>query len=68
MFCNAGVRPGGQGHFVSAKGHKAIDAPSGLIGLGKCMSWMRAGQLAALRQGPPIFLSVRLGGLMAGVT
>ncbi len=31
MFCVAGFRPGRRGPFVSAKGPKTIDAPSGLI-------------------------------------
>ena len=33
MFCVAGFRPGRRGPFVSAKGPKTIDAPSGLIGV-----------------------------------
>jgi len=33
FFCVAGFRPGGRGPFVSAKGPKTIDAPSGLIRL-----------------------------------
>ena len=41
MFCGAGFRPGRRGPFVSAKGPKTIDAPSGLMGedgrkLGEC--------------------------------
>jgi len=32
MFCIAGFRPGRRGPFVSAKGPKTIDAPSGLLG------------------------------------
>ena len=32
IFCVAGFRPGRRGPFVSAKGPKTIDAPSGLIG------------------------------------
>ncbi len=31
IFCVAGFRPGWRGPFVSAKGPKTIDAPSGLI-------------------------------------
>ena len=31
IFCGAGFRPGSRGPFVSAKGPKTIDAPSGLI-------------------------------------
>jgi hypothetical protein len=30
-FCDAGFRPGWRGPFVSAKGPKTSDAPSGLI-------------------------------------
>ena len=32
MFCVAGFRPGRRGPFVSAKGPKTMDAPSGLMG------------------------------------
>jgi len=55
IFCDAGFRPGSRDPFVSAKGPKTIDAPSGLIRLVGRRPWMRAGQLAALKQGPPIY-------------
>jgi len=32
IFCEAGFRPGRRGPFVSAKGPKTTDAPSGLMG------------------------------------
>ena len=34
-FCVAGFRPGSRGPFVSAKGPKTNDAPSGLIRMGR---------------------------------
>ena len=34
IFCDTGFRPGSRDPFVSAKGPKTIDAPSGLIKLG----------------------------------
>ena len=67
MFCDAGFRLGGRGPLLSGKGHKAIDAPSGFIGLGGRRPWMRADQLAVLRQGPPVDESVRPWGRTAGV-
>ncbi|WP_443147688.1 hypothetical protein [Nitrospira sp.] len=35
VFCVAGFRPGWRGPFVSAKGPKTIDAPSGHIKMGR---------------------------------
>ena len=66
IFSVAGFRPGRRGPFVSAKGPKTIDAPSG--------SWertdaslRRADQLAPLKQGPPNAKSVPPLGQTAGV-
>ena len=50
--------PKGATFVAEAKVTKTIDAPSGRIGLGGRRTWMRAVQLAALKQGPPISLSV----------
>ena len=66
MFCVAGFRPGRRGPFVSAKGPKTIDAPSGLMD-GADTGHGRADQLVepvlrlleGLKQGPPNDKSVR---------
>ena len=50
----------------SAKEPKTIDAPFGLTGLGGRSYWMKAGQLAGLKQDPPVDKSIRLSGRTAG--
>ncbi len=61
----ARCRPGSRGPCVSAKGPKAIDAQSGRNDSTNARK--RAGQLTALKQGPPDIKSVRLEGLTADV-
>jgi hypothetical protein len=56
---DTGFRPGSRGPFVSTKGPKTIDAPSGLIGFDGRRQYMKANQLAALKQDPPSDESVR---------
>jgi len=53
IFSVAGFRPGRRGPFVPAKGPKTSDAPSGqMLWDGRLPTG--AGQLAALKQGPPV--------------
>ena len=67
IFCIDGFRPGRRDPFVSAKGPKTIDAPSGLIrGDGRKLA--EADQLAGLKQGPAADKSVLPFGQPAGVT
>ncbi|HBP87136.1 MAG TPA: hypothetical protein DD706_05500 [Nitrospiraceae bacterium] len=74
MFCIAGSRPGSRAPFVSAKGAKTIDAPSGLIRPNGCQP-VEADQLAefilshveGLKQGSLAHESVHLEGRTAGV-
>ncbi len=53
IFRVAGFRHGRRGPFVSARGPKTIDAPSGLIHRERTPTMGRAVQLAGLTQGPP---------------
>jgi len=53
--------------LCGGKGHKTIDAPVRPHGLGGRRPWMRAGQLAALKQGQPVHESVHTWGRAAGV-
>jgi hypothetical protein len=50
MFCEAGFRPGRRGPFVSAKGPKTSEAPSGLI---------RWGERGLRKDGPTRFAQTR---------
>ncbi len=62
-----GFAPVRRGPFVSAKGPKTIDAPSGLTKSGGTPTFRRAAQLARLKQGPLAAKSVPPLGQPAGV-
>ncbi|MEO7860910.1 MAG: hypothetical protein ABIU05_10775 [Nitrospirales bacterium] len=49
-----GLRLASRGSVVSAKVPKTIDTPSGLNRIDGCLFW-RAGQLAMLTQGQPVY-------------
>ena len=66
LFCVAGFWPGSRAPFVSAKGAKTSDAPTGLITSDGRKPW-RASQLAVLKQGSPAHESVLPESRAAGV-
>ena len=62
-----GFVPAAEPLYVPTKVAKTIDAHPGLIRVGGRKLYVRADQLAALRQGPPVIESVRPWDRTAGV-